>query len=96
MKTVFLSHIINLKVLIHMFNTDAFGKNGRESGRGVHSIPLDSVLHVDIELVSFKPVINVASDSKVMKKILKEGEGALTANEGALVTGKNITCIWCD
>ncbi|RDX74232.1 Peptidyl-prolyl cis-trans isomerase FKBP62, partial [Mucuna pruriens] len=65
---------------------DAFGEKGREAGSGFCSIPPNSVLHVNIELVSFKPVINVTGDSKVLKKILKEGEGAFTANEGANVT----------
>lgn len=51
-------------------------------------IPPSSVLNVDLELVSFKPVINVTDDSKVIKKILREGEGTLTANEGAAVTGE--------
>ncbi|XP_061367213.1 70 kDa peptidyl-prolyl isomerase-like isoform X3 [Gastrolobium bilobum] len=64
----------------------AFGEMGREAGSGLHSIPPNSVLHVNIELVSFKPVINVTGDSMVLKKILKEGEGASTADEGANVT----------
>ncbi|KAK7376981.1 hypothetical protein VNO80_02401 [Phaseolus coccineus] len=64
----------------------AFGETGREAGSGLSSIPPNSVLHVNIELVSFKSVINVTGDSKVLKKILKEGEGAFTANEGAKVT----------
>ncbi|KAG4953608.1 hypothetical protein JHK87_039202 [Glycine soja] len=64
----------------------AFGEKGREAGSGLCSIPPNSVLHVNIELVSFKPVINVTGDSKVIKKILKEGEGVFTANEGANVT----------
>ncbi|KAK1393508.1 Peptidylprolyl isomerase [Heracleum sosnowskyi] len=51
-----------------------------------HVIPPNSVLSIDLELLSFKPVISVTNDSKVMKKILKEGQGALTADEGAVVT----------
>lgn len=39
-------------------------------------------------LVSFKPVTDVTGDAKVFKKILKEGEGASIANEGATVTSK--------
>ncbi|KAG5098806.1 hypothetical protein JHK82_048660 [Glycine max] len=70
-------------ILQHQY---AFGEKGREAGSGLCSIPPNSVLHVNIELVSFKPVINVTGDSKVIKKILKEGEGAFTANEGANVT----------
>lgn len=76
-----------------MMIADAFGEKGREAGSGLHSIPPNSVLHVNIELVSFKPVIDVTGDSMVLKKILKEGEGAFTANEGADVTGTKITCI---
>ncbi|KAK7291048.1 hypothetical protein RIF29_05909 [Crotalaria pallida] len=64
----------------------AFEEKGREASSGLHTIPPNSVLHVNIELVSFKPVINVTGDSMVLKKILKEGEGAFTANEGAQVT----------
>lgn len=32
----------------------------------------------------------ISNDSKVIKKILKEGEGALTPNEGAFVLSKYI------
>ncbi|XP_052189220.1 70 kDa peptidyl-prolyl isomerase-like isoform X2 [Diospyros lotus] len=49
------------------------------------SFPLCSVLNINLELVSFKPVIDVTGDSKVIKKILKEGESTITANEGAAV-----------
>ncbi|XP_059279447.1 70 kDa peptidyl-prolyl isomerase-like isoform X2 [Lycium ferocissimum] len=59
---------------------------GVDSENGVPSIPPSSILSIDLELVSFKPVINVTGDLGVLKKILKEGEGALTANEGASVT----------
>ncbi|KAK2986154.1 hypothetical protein RJ640_019560, partial [Escallonia rubra] len=64
----------------------AFGEAGKDFSSGLPSIPPNSVLSIDLELVSFKPVINVTDDSKVIKKILKEGEGAFTANEGASVT----------
>ena len=58
--------------VINTVTPDAFGEKGREAGSGLCSIPPNSVLHVNIELVSFKPVINVTGDSKVIKKILKE------------------------
>ncbi|EXC36632.1 Peptidyl-prolyl cis-trans isomerase FKBP65 [Morus notabilis] len=64
----------------------AFRKQGRDASEGFHSIPQNSVLNIDVELVSFKPVIDVTGDAKVFKKILKEGEDALSANEGATVT----------
>ncbi|XP_060199316.1 peptidyl-prolyl cis-trans isomerase FKBP62-like isoform X1 [Lycium barbarum] len=59
---------------------------GVDSENGVPSILPSSILSIDLELVSFKPVINVTGDLGVLKKILKEGEGTLTANEGASVT----------
>ncbi|XP_049392373.1 peptidyl-prolyl cis-trans isomerase FKBP62-like isoform X2 [Solanum stenotomum] len=58
----------------------------KDSESGVPSIPPSSILSIDLELVSFKPVINVTGDLGVLKKILKEGEGTLTADEGAAVT----------
>lgn len=64
----------------------AFGEEGRDMSNGVHSIPPSSLLNIDVELVSFKPVIDITGDSKVLKKILKEGEGDVVANEGAAVT----------
>lgn len=67
---------------------DAFGEEGRDANNGVRSIPPGSILNIDVELVSFKPVIDITGDSKVLKKILKEGEGAVIPNEGATVTSK--------
>ncbi|XP_071710598.1 70 kDa peptidyl-prolyl isomerase-like isoform X3 [Rutidosis leptorrhynchoides] len=53
----------------------------------VHSpVPPNSVLRVDLELLSFKTVIDITNDLKVVKKIVREGEGALTADEGSFVT----------
>ncbi|XP_031286114.1 uncharacterized protein LOC116144826 [Pistacia vera] len=69
----------------------AFGEQGKDANDGFHMIPPSSVLHVDLELVSFKPVIDVYGDSKVFKKILREGEGTITAYEGATVTIKQTT-----
>lgn len=66
----------------------AFGNEGRDAEDDFASIPPRSVLNIDLELVSLKPVIDVTGDSKVFKKILQEGEGTLTANEGAAVTIK--------
>lgn len=51
-------------------------------------VPPDSVLNIALQLSAIKPVIDVTGDMKVKKKILKEGEGVLTANEGASVTSK--------
>ncbi|XP_009613898.1 peptidyl-prolyl cis-trans isomerase FKBP62-like isoform X2 [Nicotiana tomentosiformis] len=64
----------------------AFVDGVKDSENGFPSILPCSILSIDLELVSFKPVINVTGDLGVLKKILKEGEGTLTANEGAAVT----------
>ncbi|KAL5777574.1 hypothetical protein ACOSP7_010500 [Xanthoceras sorbifolium] len=64
----------------------AFGEQGRDANDGFQTVPPNSALDFDLELVSFKPVIDICGDSKIFKKILKEGEGAFTANEGAIVT----------
>ena len=73
---------------MHEFNADAFGDTGRDATDGFPAIPPNSVVNIDLELVSFKSVIDVTGDSKVIKKILKEGEGALVADDGAVVTSK--------
>lgn len=49
------------------------------------SIPRSSSLSINLELISFKPVIDVCGDSKVIKKILEEGESLVSADEGAAV-----------
>lgn len=63
-----------------------FGDVGRDAENEFPLIPPSSVLIIDLELVSFKPVIDVTGDSKVFKKILVEGANTIAANEGATVT----------
>lgn len=65
---------------------DAF-EEGKHNKSNFSSSDLKSILRIDLVLLSFKPVIDVSGDSMILKKILKEGEGAFTANEGASVTG---------
>lgn len=71
-----------------MMLADAFGQEGKDASDAIHPVPPNSTLHIDLELISFKPVIDVTGDAKVFKKIMKEGEGSLVANEGATVTSK--------
>jgi len=52
------------------------------------SIPQTSSLSINLELISLKPVIDVCGDSKVIKKILEEGESLVAADKGAAVTGE--------
>lgn len=50
-------------------------------------IPLNSQLTIDLELVSWRNVIDVLGDKKIMKKIIKTGEGFDRPNQGSLVKG---------
>ncbi|KAL0368926.1 UNVERIFIED_CONTAM: peptidyl-prolyl isomerase [Sesamum calycinum] len=64
----------------------AFGDVGKKSNDELPSIPPNSTLSISAELLSFKRVIDITGDLKVKKKVLREGEGTVTANEGAAVT----------
>lgn len=67
---------------------------GEESTNKHPSIQFDSVLSIFVKLLSLKPVIDITGDLKVKKKVLKEGEGIVTANEGASVTSKYFKMIF--
>lgn len=51
-------------------------------------IPASTVLEIDLELVRFKSVLDVMGDMKVVKKVLKEGEGHRRPKDGESVSGK--------
>ena len=78
--------VIVLYYLTQKF-ADAFGEQRRDACDGFGTIPRNSALDFNLELLSFKHVVDVTGDSKVVKKILKEGEGT-SADEGATVTSK--------
>lgn len=65
---------------------DGFGEKGEQN----HGVPPNAILNITLELVSWKLVSEVTDDKKVIKKILKEGEGYERPNEGAVVKGKTI------
>lgn len=67
---------------------------GKKSNNDLPIIPPDSVLSIFVKLLSFKQVIDITGDLKVKKKVLKEGEGTVTANEGAAVTSKYLKFCW--
>jgi len=52
-------------------------------------VPPNATLQITLELVSWKTVSDVTNDKKVLKKILKEGEGYERPNDGAVVQGKH-------
>ncbi|OMO89984.1 hypothetical protein CCACVL1_07552 [Corchorus capsularis] len=73
------------KVLLTVKPEYAFGENGKAAVGSE-----GAVLHITLELVSWKSVSDVTKDKKVMKKILKEGEGYERPNDGAVVQVKLI------
>jgi FK506-binding protein 4/5 len=50
-------------------------------------VPPNSTLLIDLELISWKTVTEIGDDKKILKKVLKEGEGYERPNEGAVVKG---------
>jgi FK506-binding protein 4/5 len=54
-------------------------------------VPPNSTLLIDLELISWKIVTEIGDDKKILKKVLKEGEGYERPNEGAVVKGM----LWC-
>ncbi|KAK6141293.1 hypothetical protein DH2020_024962 [Rehmannia glutinosa] len=64
---------------------DGFGEKGKPASGDEGAVPPNASLNITLELVSWKTVSNVTDDKKVVKKILKEGEGYERPNEGAVV-----------
>ncbi|OMO78130.1 hypothetical protein CCACVL1_14645 [Corchorus capsularis] len=67
-----------------------FGEKGKPATGAEGAVPPNSTLQIMLELVSWKTVTEITDDKKVMKKILKEGEGYERPNEGAVVQVKLI------
>lgn len=87
MRITFLLMVIILTIYWWSY-TDAFEEHGRDANYGFPAIPSNAALNIDLELVSFKPVIDVSGNLSVLKKILKKGEGIRSPNEGAVACGK--------
>lgn len=66
-------------------DADGFGEKGKPASGDVGAVPPNATLLINLELVSWKTVTNVTDDKKVIKKIVKEGEGYERPNEGAVV-----------
>ncbi|KAL1198844.1 Peptidyl-prolyl cis-trans isomerase FKBP65 [Cardamine amara subsp. amara] len=79
------------KVLLTVKPQYGFGEIGRAAYDGFEAaIPPNATLQIELKLVSWKTVVEVTDDKKVIKKILKEGEGYERPNEGAVVKLKLI------
>ncbi|MFS7946468.1 putative ribose-phosphate diphosphokinase, Peptidylprolyl isomerase [Helianthus anomalus] len=66
------------------------GDKGKLASRDEAAIPANATLQIALEILSWKVVSNVTDDMKVVKKILKEGEGYERPNEGVVVQVKLI------
>ncbi|XP_076887371.1 peptidyl-prolyl cis-trans isomerase FKBP62-like [Bidens hawaiensis] len=74
------------KVILTVKPEYGFGEKGKPEA----SIPANATLLITLELLSWKVVSTVTDDKKVIKKILKDGEGYERPNEGAVVLVKLI------
>ncbi|XP_052186313.1 peptidyl-prolyl cis-trans isomerase FKBP62-like [Diospyros lotus] len=73
------------KVLLTVKPQYGFGEKGKPASGDEAAVPPNATLQITVELVSWKTVTEVTDDQKVVKKILKEGEGYERPNEGAIV-----------
>ena len=67
---------------------DGFGEHGKPASGDEGAVPPNATLQITLELGSWKTVSYVTDDKKVVKKVLKEGEGYDRPNEGAIVKCK--------
>ncbi|KAK7339107.1 hypothetical protein VNO77_19751 [Canavalia gladiata] len=78
------------KVILTVKPQYGFGEKGKAAHGDEGAVPPNATLQITLELVSWKTVSEVTDDKKVIKKILKEGEGYERPNEGAIVKLKLI------
>ncbi|PPS04114.1 hypothetical protein GOBAR_AA16562 [Gossypium barbadense] len=78
------------QVLLTVKPQYAFGEDGRSAVDSEGAVPPNATLHIALELVSWKSVAHITKDKKILKKILKEGEGYLRPYNGTMVQVKLI------
>ncbi|XP_004149324.1 peptidyl-prolyl cis-trans isomerase FKBP62 [Cucumis sativus] len=78
------------KALLTVKPQYGFGEKGKSARGNEGAVPPNASLDITLELVSWKTVSEVTPDKKVIKKILKEGEGYEKPNDGAIVKVKLI------
>ncbi|KAI3772846.1 hypothetical protein L6452_04040 [Arctium lappa] len=76
------------KVILTVKPQYGFGEKGKQASGNEGQVPANATLQITLELESWKTVSNITTDKKVVKKILKEGEGYERPNEGAVVQVK--------
>lgn len=67
-----------------------FGDVGMLGADGLPVVLPNTALSIDLELLSYKPVTDVTGDSRVVKKVIKEGDSNVVADDGASVTVRYI------
>ncbi|KAF5193405.1 Peptidylprolyl isomerase [Thalictrum thalictroides] len=78
------------KVILMVKPQYGFGEMGRSASGAEGAVPPNATLLITLELVSWKTVTEVTDDKKVIKKILKEGEGYERPNDGTVAKVKLI------
>ncbi|XP_038899656.1 peptidyl-prolyl cis-trans isomerase FKBP62-like [Benincasa hispida] len=81
---------IGEKALLTVKPQYGFGEKGKPASSNEGAVPPNASLDITLELVSWKTVSEVTPDKKVIKKILKEGEGYEKPNDGSIVKVKLI------
>ncbi|MCO5602826.1 hypothetical protein L7F22_056965 [Adiantum nelumboides] len=70
------------KVLLTVQPNYGFGEQGIGPKGDFPAVPANAILTIELELVSWKSVETVTDDKKVVKKVLKAGEGYEKPNDG--------------
>jgi FK506-binding protein 4/5 len=78
------------KVLLTVKPQYGFGEKGKPASGDEGAVPPNATLEITLELVSWRTVSEITDDKKVIKKILKDGEGYERPNDGAVVRVKII------
>jgi FK506-binding protein 4/5 len=73
------------KVLLTVKPQYGFGEQGKPASGAEAAVPPNATLYVDLELLSWKTVTLIGDDKRILKKVLKEGEGYERPNDGAVV-----------
>ncbi|CAA0838652.1 Peptidyl-prolyl cis-trans isomerase FKBP62 [Striga hermonthica] len=65
-----------------------FGEKGKPAAGNEFYVPPNATLQINLKLVSWKIVSDISHDKKILKKILREGEGYERPHDGATVRVK--------
>lgn len=84
---MFLFQLRLIRINLISFTLDGFRQTGNGSTRIDDEIPSNSNLIIQLELISWKSVTDIMGDKKVLKKIVKAGEGFDRPNEGSRAKG---------